>query len=80
MKFQVITPRGTILDKEVGRVTVPGAKGAFTILKNHAPIISTLVEGNATYLEGQREGSVKVIGGVVHVSDNVIRIIGLCEK
>jgi len=78
--LQVITPAGIILDKEVERVTVPGAKGGFTVLRNHAPIMSTLMAGSATWLEGEREGSVTVSGGVVHVSDNVIKIIGICEK
>jgi len=83
MRLQVITPQGTILDLPVASVTVPGAKGRFTILPHHAPIVSTLAAGEIAYEEegsGGREGRVAVTAGAVHVADNLIKIIGLCEK
>lgn len=36
---------------EAERVTLPGASGEFTVLRNHAPIISALVRGNVKYVE-----------------------------
>jgi len=42
---EIVTPQKVIYDGDVGLVTVPGEKGEFTLLKNHAPIISVLVKG-----------------------------------
>lgn len=43
---EIVTPDEILYDGPVGLVTVPGASGKFTLLKNHAPIIAVLKEGN----------------------------------
>lgn len=49
-------------------MTLPGASGEFTVLRNHAPIISALVRGNVKYVEkGGEEKSLSVEGGFVEV-------------
>ena len=45
MFLEIITPDKNIFEGEVKLVQVPGSKGTFEILKNHAPIISTLEKG-----------------------------------
>ena len=45
LKLQIITPEYVIFDGEVDSVIVPGKKGQFQMLKNHAPIVSTLESG-----------------------------------
>ncbi|MGI9525603.1 MAG: FoF1 ATP synthase subunit delta/epsilon [Weeksellaceae bacterium] len=45
LKLQIITPEYVIFDGKVDSVTVPGKKGRFQMLENHAPIVSTLEAG-----------------------------------
>ena len=60
-------------------IRVPGSKGSFEILKNHAPIISTLEKGMISIREknGDRT-SIKVDGGVIEAKNN--KIIVLAEN
>jgi len=76
MELQVITPRGVALRTEVERVTVPGTAGLFTILHNHAPIVSTLVPGTITYFGAEGEKQIEIKESLVQVAANVIKIIG----
>lgn len=45
MQLEIVSPEAQLFNGEVLSVTVPGASGSFQILNNHAPIVSTLVEG-----------------------------------
>jgi F-type H+-transporting ATPase subunit epsilon len=45
MKIEIITPDKKIFDGDVKSARVPGRKGSFQVLKDHAPIISTLESG-----------------------------------
>jgi len=45
MYLEIITPEVTLFEGEVSSVTFPGQGGSFQVLKNHAPIISLLQEG-----------------------------------
>jgi F-type H+-transporting ATPase subunit epsilon len=76
MYLEIITPDKRIFEGEVNLVQVPGSKGAFTILKNHAPIISTLEAGKITVKE--KSGKLlqfDVSGGVVENLKNKIIIL-----
>ena len=60
---------------EVLSVSVPGLYSAFTILKNHAPIISSLSKGVVSYvLDGEGEKEILIDGGFVEVDNNVVTI------
>lgn len=45
MHVTIITPERTILDAEVGVLSVPGVNGEFQMLENHASVISLLTQG-----------------------------------
>jgi F-type H+-transporting ATPase subunit epsilon len=45
MYLEIISPETTLFQGEVSSVSVPGTKGSFQLLENHAPIVSTLKEG-----------------------------------
>ena len=74
MKLEIITPEQIIFSGEVSLVTVPGAKGRFTILEHHAPIISSLEKGVITYRVDGNDVNVQSGGGFVEVNNNVISI------
>lgn len=77
MTLTIVSPEQTIFQGEVTAVTFPGASGSFTVLQNHAPIISTLTAGNVVYTSGQQKTEVAISGGIVEVHNNVIT---LCVK
>lgn len=79
MYLEIITPDKKIYQGEARSVTLPGSKGSFQILKNHAPIISTLTKGNVKFVDGNnQEHSYFVESGVVENKKN--KIIVLLEK
>jgi F-type H+-transporting ATPase subunit epsilon len=45
LHLEIITPEKILFDGPVGLVEVPGSSGRFVLLRDHAPIISTLVKG-----------------------------------
>ena len=45
MQLQIVSPEAQLFIGEIESITLPGTSGSFQILNNHAPIVSTLVEG-----------------------------------
>lgn len=45
MQLEIITPEAKIFSGEATAVQFPGLDGLFQVLNNHAPIISSLKEG-----------------------------------
>lgn len=45
LQLEIITPESVLYQDVIGLVEVPGQQGRFTILRGHAPIISTLDKG-----------------------------------
>ena len=76
MLLEIITPDTKIFKGEVKLVQVPGSKGSFQILNNHAPIISTLEPGDVKVIDGNDRTSFYTIGGgVIEVKNNHIMIL-----
>lgn len=79
MKIDIITPDKSIYSGEVRSVRVPGRKGSFQVLKDHAPIISTLDPGIVIIAdEEDKELRFEITGGVIEVKKN--RIILLADS
>lgn len=55
MKISVLTPEREIFQGTVTSVKVPGTLGEFQILKNHAPIVSSLEPGVIHVVTAQGE-------------------------
>lgn len=56
-------------------VTLPGELGSFTVLKNHASLISVLVPGKVYYTDVNGvEHSVEVKGGIADIDNNVVSV------
>jgi F-type H+-transporting ATPase subunit epsilon len=45
MQLEIITPQKSLFSDEAKLIQLPGEKGLFEILDNHAPIIAVLKEG-----------------------------------
>ena len=76
MKIEIITPEKTVYQGDIRSMKVPGKKGAFQVLKDHAAIISTLVEGKVTVTDMDgRDSEFEIEGGVVEVQQNTIILL-----
>lgn len=76
MYLEIITPDKKIFEGEVNLIQLPGSKGAFEILKNHAPIISTLDKGTIKIQDmNNKEQLFEVDGGVVENKSNKIIVL-----
>lgn len=79
MLLEIIAPDKKLYSGEVDLVQVPGSKGSFEILRNHAPIISTLEKGRIKIVD--QKGTTTffdVDGGVIEAKNN--KIIVLAES
>ena len=51
MLLEIVTPKATIYKGEIILVKVPGSKGSFEVMHNHAPLTSTLEPGQIKVIE-----------------------------
>jgi len=65
-----------VYEGQVKLVKVPGSKGSFEILNNHAPIISILEKGEVKIIDNDdKTNYYDISGGVVEVKQNNIIIL-----
>ncbi|MBP5134769.1 MAG: ATP synthase F1 subunit epsilon [Paludibacteraceae bacterium] len=74
MNLIIISPEKMIYNGKVSAVSVPGKNGRFTVLHNHAAIISTLVKGSIDYKTEEGTSSLEISSGLVEVNKNNITI------
>ncbi len=76
MKLEILSPEGAIYNGEVDRVTLPGTLGSFTVLENHASLISSLEEGDIVFhvMQEKEERTIPIKGGFVEVRKNVVSV------
>ena len=76
MYLEIITPDKKVFEGEVKLVQLPGSKGGFEMLNNHAPIISTLEKGTIKIQEENgNEQLFEVDGGVIENKANKIIVL-----
>jgi len=76
MQLEILTPSQHVYSGKVNLVKVPGSSGSFEILKNHAPIISALTDGELKVAtEAGETMRYMTHGGVVEVHNNVIVVL-----
>jgi F-type H+-transporting ATPase subunit epsilon len=76
MLLEIITPDKKVYQGEVKLVKVPGSKGSFEVLKNHAPIISTLDKGKVKIIDNlDKITYFDISGGVIEVKRDMIIIL-----
>lgn len=75
MKLEIISAEQIVFQGDVTQVTLPGELGSFTVLKNHASLISVLVPGKVVYkgIDGV-EHSQEVKGGLADIDNNVVSV------
>jgi F-type H+-transporting ATPase subunit epsilon len=78
VKLEIITPEKRLFDGKVKLVQVPGTIGSFEILKNHAPIISTLTQGKIKVVTiADKQEFFEINSGIIEVKANAITILAV---
>ncbi|MEZ5071487.1 MAG: ATP synthase F1 subunit epsilon [Bacteroidales bacterium] len=81
MLLEIIAPDQKMYSGDVDLIQVPGSRGSFEILKNHAPIISTLEAGRIKVVD-QKGAALyfEVGGGVIEAKNNKIIVLAETAK
>ncbi|MCM1319730.1 MAG: F0F1 ATP synthase subunit epsilon [Muribaculaceae bacterium] len=75
MRLDIISADQILFQGQVTQVTLPGELGSFTVLKNHASLISVLVPGKIIYKDEQGEEHAKEVkGGIADIDNNVVSV------
>ena len=74
--FELVSPERLLFTGEVESVVVPGSEGELTVLKDHAPLMTTLKPGIVTVTEaGGRSQRLFVRGGFADVAPTGLTIL-----
>ena len=74
LELKIVSPAKVEYQGMVEKVIVPGISGQFEILQDHAPIISSLSNGEVVYQDSDGEHVLNVIRGFVEVRKNNVDI------
>lgn len=76
MIVEILTPEKKLYSGKANLVKVPGSNGSFEILRNHAPVISTLEKGQIKIVnENEQPVFFDISSGVIEVHKNIITIL-----
>jgi len=76
MLLEILSPEELIYKGEVALVQMPGEKGSFEVLVNHAPLVALLESGKIKIIDSSRNLSyIAISGGMVKVKDNQITVL-----
>lgn len=75
MRLEIISPEKSLFEGDVDSVVLPGTMGSFEVLENHAPIISSLEEGQIKVMAGQDSQSFDIKSGFVEVLKNKVIVL-----
>jgi len=74
--LDIITPDRKVYSDEIKLIQVPGSKAPFAVLRNHAPILSTLDEGRIRIVDkNNKEIFYQIEGGIIEVMNNKVIIL-----
>lgn len=73
--FELVSPERLLFAGEVTEVIVPGTEGEFTVLKDHAPFMTTLRPGIVTVEGGGNATRLFVRGGFADVAPTGLTIL-----
>ena len=74
-QFDLVSPERFLLSEPVESVVVPGSEGYFTVLKGHAPFMSTLRPGVLDVTRGNGTDRIFVRGGFADVNGDGLTIL-----
>lgn len=73
--LEIISPSRQVFSGEIKSITVPGTKGRFQVLRNHAPIISTFEVGMIRVDLKDKPKYFATAGGTIEVLKNKVLVL-----
>ena len=77
LHFELVTPERLVRSESVYMVTVPGTEGDFGVLEGHAPLMSTIRDGNLLVQKtaGAAPETIAIRGGFAEVNANGLPVL-----
>jgi F-type H+-transporting ATPase subunit epsilon len=76
-RFELVSPDQLLYSADAESVVVPGTEGEFTMLPNHAPLVTSLRNGGVILVNGADQPSKEfaVFGGIAEVTNTSLTIL-----
>lgn len=75
MQLDILTADKTLFSGEVDSITLPGSKGQFQVLNNHAAMVSSLDKGLVKTQSKSGNQTFEIKGGVVEILKNKVVVL-----
>lgn len=75
LQVEIVTAEGNIFSGQCDSVTAPGEEGQLTILPSHAPLITSLEDGDLKFIQDGEERHIALLGGFMEVNDNKVTVL-----
>jgi len=75
LTIDILTEEKEFFKGEASFVRLPGEEGELGILPGHAPLLSTLNEGQIMIRNNEGELKIQIRGGFVDIRDDLIQVI-----
>ncbi|MCL4538101.1 MAG: F0F1 ATP synthase subunit epsilon [Bacteroidetes bacterium] len=70
-RLEILTPQKSVFSGEVESFTAPGESGSFQVLRNHAPLLSSIAAGEVRLVDQSGDEFIySTSGGFVEVNHN----------
>lgn len=74
LHLTIVSPEKELFNGEVESVTLPGTMGSFSILPQHAPIVSSLGAGTMIYVTKEETHELTIQSGFIEMSNGKIAV------
>jgi len=77
LHFELVTPEKLVRSEDVHMVVVPGSEGDFGVMAGHAPVMTTLKDGELKVFKsaGAAPEAITVSGGFAEVGDKGLVVL-----
>ena len=75
LKFEIVTPEGTVYSEDVEIVTLPGAEGEMGIYPQHVPLMTQMIPGELVVRKDGRDQYIAAGGGLIEVTATRVTVL-----
>ncbi len=75
LNIEIITPAEVIFKGSADSISLPGTKAPFQVLKDHAPIVSSLDEGKIKIDISGKEMIFQSSTGFAEINNNIVSVL-----
>jgi F-type H+-transporting ATPase subunit epsilon len=77
LHFELVTPEKLVRSEDVHMVVVPGTEGDFGVLEHHAPVMSTIRDGDLVIYREEKAApeTIRIEGGFAEVNERGLTVL-----